>query len=100
MLEKPLQIITFTVFALVSFAFNSILCRLALGNETIDSVSFTTIRLVSGAITLSIISIVFNRKQIDLKTRKLAFGVFLFAYAICFSLAYLKLATATGALIL
>ena len=100
MLEKPLQIIAFTVFALVSFAFNSILCRLALGNEMIDSVSFTTIRLVSGAITLSIISIVFNRKQIDLKRGNWLSAFFLFAYAICFSLAYLQLTTATGALIL
>lgn len=100
MLEKSLKIIAFTVFALVSFAFNSVLCRLALGNETIDAVGFTTIRLVSGAVTLSLISIIFNPKQTDLKRGNWLSAFFLFAYAICFSLAYLKLTTATGALIL
>lgn len=99
-MEKSLRIILLTIFALVAFAFNSILCRLALGNETIDAVGFTTIRLVSGAITLSIISIILNRKQTDLKRGNWLSAFFLFAYAICFSFAYLKLTTATGALIL
>lgn len=99
-MEKHLKIIVFTLFALVAFAFNSILCRLALGGEKIDAVSFTTIRLISGAITLSIISIVFNRKETNLKRGNWLSAFFLFAYAICFSFAYLKLTTATGALIL
>jgi drug/metabolite transporter (DMT)-like permease len=99
-LEKSLRIILLTFFALIAFAFNSILCRLALGNENIDAVGFTTIRLVSGAITLSIISIIFNRNQTNLKRGNWLSAFFLFAYAICFSFAYLKLTTATGALIL
>lgn len=100
MSANHLKIIAFTAFALVAFALNSILCRLALGNETIDAVGFTTIRLVSGATTLLIISIIFNRKQTDLKRGNWLSAFFLFAYAICFSFAYLKLTTATGALIL
>lgn len=99
-MEKSLKTILLTIFALVAFAFNSILCRLALGNEIIDAVGFTTIRLVSGAITLSIISITLNRKQTELKRGNWLSAFFLFAYAICFSFAYLKLTTATGALIL
>lgn len=95
-----MKIIFYTIIALVCFAFNSILCRLALGNETIDAVSFTTIRLISGAITLSIISLIYNQKQVELKRGNWLSAFFLFAYAICFSLAYLKLTTATGALIL
>ena len=95
-----MKIIFYTVIALVCFAFNSVLCRLALGNETIDAVSFTTIRLISGAITLSIISLIYNQKQVELKRGNWLSAFFLFAYAICFSLAYLKLTTATGALIL
>ncbi len=43
-------------FALVAFAANSVLCRLALGEATIDASSFSSIRLVSGAITLVLIS--------------------------------------------
>ncbi len=66
----------------------------------IDATSFTTIRLVSGAITLLIISLVFNQKQAELKRGNWLSAFFLFAYAICFSFAYLKLTTATGALIL
>jgi drug/metabolite transporter (DMT)-like permease len=89
-----------TIFALVAFALNSILCRLALGGETIDAVGFTAIRLISGAITLIAISVAFNQKQSNLKRGNWLSAFFLFAYAICFSLAYLKLTTATGALIL
>lgn len=99
-MEKSFRIILLTIFALIAFAFNSILCRLALGKETIDAVGFTTIRLISGAITLSIISLVLNRKQTELKRGNWLSAFFLFTYAICFSFAYLKLTTATGALIL
>lgn len=95
-----MKIILYTAFALVAFAFNSILCRLALGGETIDAASFTAIRLVSGAITLSLISLAFNRKQTELKRGNWLSAFFLFAYAICFSFAYVQLTTATGALIL
>jgi drug/metabolite transporter (DMT)-like permease len=94
-----LKIIFYTTFALVAFAFNSILCRLALGTESIDAVSFTTIRLISGAVTLLMISLILNKK-VDVKRGNWTSAFFLFGYAICFSLAYLKLTTATGALIL
>lgn len=95
-----MKIIFYTIIALVCFAFNSILCRLALGNETIDAVSFTTIRLISGALTLLLISFIYNQKQVELKRGNWFSAFFLFAYAICFSFAYLQLTTATGALIL
>ena len=39
-----------TVVALLAFASNSVLCRLALGGKQIDPTSFTTLRLVSGAV--------------------------------------------------
>lgn len=89
-----------TTFALVAFAFNSILCRLALGTESIDAISFTAIRLISGAITLLIISLIHNQDKTDLKQGNWLSAFFLFAYAVCFSLAYLKLTAATGALVL
>ncbi|MGD8724741.1 MAG: hypothetical protein PVG00_12460, partial [Desulfobacterales bacterium] len=41
-----------TAFALIAFAANSVFCRLALGEGTIDAAGFTTIRLVSGALVL------------------------------------------------
>ena len=90
-----------TTFALTAFAFNSILCRLALGTEAIDASSFTAIRLFSGAITLLIIlSVSSKNKTDDLKRGNWLSAFFLFGYAICFSFAYIGLTTATGALIL
>ncbi|HEV7644152.1 MAG TPA: DMT family transporter [Pyrinomonadaceae bacterium] len=92
------KIIFYTAFALVAFAFNSILCRLALKADEIDAVSFTVIRLVSGAVTLLAINYFFNKTKEGRGNWISAF--FLFSYAVCFSFAYLGLTTATGALIL
>jgi drug/metabolite transporter (DMT)-like permease len=93
------KIILYTTFALVAFAFNSILCRLALRTEEIDAASFTSVRLISGAITLILIGYFFS------KSKKPTSGswpsaFFLFAYAVCFSFAYISLTAGTGALIL
>lgn len=88
----------YTSFALIAFAFNSILCRLALGTEVIDAAGFTTIRLLSGAIVLVAISFFSGKKETKGGNWFSAF--FLFGYAICFSFAYISLTTATGALIL
>jgi drug/metabolite transporter (DMT)-like permease len=93
-----MKIILYTSFALVAFAFNSILCRLALGTEAIDAASFTLIRIVSGAVTLVIISSVLGKTRTKGGNWFSAF--FLFGYAICFSFAYISLTTGTGALIL
>jgi drug/metabolite transporter (DMT)-like permease len=96
-----MKVFFYTAFALVAFAFNSILCRLALGTGSIDAASFTTIRLVSGAVTLLVIFAVFSKDKInDLKPRNFLSAFFLFAYAVSFSFAYTGLTTATGALIL
>jgi len=91
---------SYTVFALVAFAFNSILCRLALGAEAIDAASFTLIRLISGAVTLVAISLFFDRKESSEKRGNWFSAFFLFAYAVCFSFAYVNLTTGTGALVL
>lgn len=95
-----MKAIIYTCFALVAFAFNSILCRLALGTQAIDAASFTTARLVSGAITLIFISLIFSKEKNKLKSGNWFSAFFLFAYAICFSFAYINLTTGTGALIL
>ena len=114
------------LFALVAFAFNSILCRMALGKDEIDAASFTSIRLVAGALMLVVVSYLFSRRvssphvskgqsldsQVSLThvrstdtlratdTGSWTSAFFLFAYAVCFSFAYLGLTTGTGALIL
>ena len=89
-----------TGLALIAFAANSVLCRLALGNEAIDAASFTVIRLLSGAIVLFLI-IRFTQKNTELSTNgSWIASLMLFLYAITFSYAYISLDTGTGALIL
>jgi drug/metabolite transporter (DMT)-like permease len=92
--------IIFTGMALIAFAANSVLCRLALGERTIDASSFTVIRLLSGAmVLLAIISIKSNKTDSFTKGSWSASSM-LFLYAITFSFAYITLDTGTGALIL
>ncbi len=88
-----------TLFALVAFASNSILCRLALGNATIDPASFTSLRIASGAVTLSIIATL-SRRGAARHGGGWMSAAFLFLYAAAFSFAYVTLPTGTGALIL
>jgi drug/metabolite transporter (DMT)-like permease len=91
--------IFFTTIALIAFAANSVLCRLALGDETIDAASFTVIRLFSGAITLLII-LKFNSTRLTHSNGSWLAAFMLFLYAATFSYAYITLDTGTGALIL
>jgi drug/metabolite transporter (DMT)-like permease len=95
-----MKVVLYTSFALVAFAFNSILCRLALGAEAIDAASFTAVRLISGAIVLFSINSFSGKKETKTSGGNWLSAFFLFGYAICFSLAYVNLTTATGALIL
>ena len=98
--RKLLNRFLYTTFALIAFAFNSILCRLALRGEEADAAGFTGMRLVAGAVTLILISYFFGKKGKSIKRGSWPSAFFLFAYAICFSFAYLGLTAGTGALIL
>jgi len=87
-----------TILSLLAFAGNSVLCRIALKETEIDAATFTSVRLISGALALYLISNVFRRRQRGKGNWISAFA--LFVYAAAFSFAYLSLSTATGALIL
>jgi len=93
-----------TAFTLIAFAANSLLCRVALGSRLIDPVSFTTIRLVSGALALALITRTVAESSAsnmpDKAEGSWGSGLALFVYAITFSLAYISLDTGMGALIL
>jgi len=91
--------ILLTCVALIAFASNSLLCRLALGQELIDAASFTTLRATSGAITLALI-VLLQGKSYGLSSGSWTQASLLFGYMIFFSLAYVTLSTGTGALIL
>ena len=90
-----------TTLALIAFAANSVLNRLALSEGSIDAPSFTIIRLLSGAIVLFIILLIKNQQKPSSASKgSWVSSLMLFTYAITFSLAYITLDTATGALIL
>ena len=92
---------TLTALTMVAFAANSLLCRMALGDQFVDPVSFTTIRLVSGAVALAAIARLVAGPDSQRKTKaSWGSGFALFAYAGAFSLAYVSLSAGMGALIL
>jgi len=88
-----------TAFTLVAFAANSLLCRMALGAQLIDPVSFSTPRLASGALILVPLARIASKTAPNHSGSWLS-GVALFVYAMAFSLAYVWLGAGIGALIL
>lgn len=92
--------------AMTAFALNSLFCRFALERASIDPVSFTLVRLISGALTLLILASILSNPRTANAAAKFGFGLSirlgasLFGYALLFSLAYISLDTGTGALIL
>ncbi|MCG6938477.1 MAG: DMT family transporter [Gammaproteobacteria bacterium] len=93
-----------TALTMIAFASNSLLCRVALGEESIDAASFTSIRLISGAAMLALLMLYrerdFSHKLFNLKQFNPVSVLMLYVYAACFSFSYINLTVATGALIL
>jgi len=73
------------------------LCRLALQHTAIDPVSFTTLRLIAGAVVLGILA---RARPSRSGSGNWLSAFALFVYAAGFSLAYVSLPAATGALLL
>lgn len=97
-MAPTLRIPLLTALAMLAFASNSLLCRIALRDTTIDAATFTSIRIASGALMLVII--LRARRQHALSAGSWSMAAMLFAYAVCFSFAYRDLTAATGALLL
>jgi len=95
-----IRTLALTTSALVAFAANSVLCRLALGDTAIDATSFSTIRLISGAVALGLVLVATGRRNVARERGTWLSASMLFLYAIAFSFAYLSLSAGTGALIL
>ena len=89
-----------TVVTLVAFAANSVLCRMALKAELIDPVTFTEIRMLSGALFLAPFFYMRRSAVLPLRARDWFPAGALFLYAVAFSFAYVSLSAAAGALIL
>lgn len=100
-----LRIALLTAVAMLAFAANSVLARLALADGTIDALGYTGIRLAAGALMLFAI---LRYRSLTLSSRGESRAIdgswlgaaALFGYAITFSVAYLMLGAGTGALIL
>jgi drug/metabolite transporter (DMT)-like permease len=92
------RVFALTLLSMLAFAGNSLLCRLALTHTTIDPASFTSLRIISGALVLWLI--------VRLRDGSFSFAgswtsaFTLFAYAAGFSFAYVSLPAGTGALLL
>jgi len=88
---------------MIAFASNSLLCRAALKQTSIDAASFTFVRIFSGAVALWLIV---NVRRIMGSTSGIRLGgnwisaLALFLYAAGFSFAYVDVAAGTGALLL
>jgi drug/metabolite transporter (DMT)-like permease len=92
-----------TLAALIGFAANSLLCRAALAPRLVDAASFTSIRIVSGALMLLLL--VRAARDPHESVPRGAAGSWgsaaaLFAYAATFSYAYLRIGAGVGALLL
>lgn len=118
----PTRVFVLTVVTMTAFAGNSLLCRLALKQTSIDAASFTFIRIISGAIVLWLIVEFRRRLMVDRMVRPFVerspnsspvtrhsslpqaggwpSALALFAYAAAFSFAYISLSAGTGALLL
>lgn len=94
----PAKVIIVTVLAMLAFAGNSLLNRVALLSTDIDAASFTSVRLISGAVILWLITHL--KPSQERSEGSWLSALALFVYAAGFSFAYISLPAATGALLL
>ena len=90
--------VTLTLLAMIAFAGNSLLCRLALKETAIDAASFTTVRMLAASLALGLL--IGFRPSVYRSSGNWPSALALFAYAAGFSFAYIHLSTGTGALLL
>ncbi len=93
-----MRIVVLTTLAMLAFAGNSLLCRVALRDTAIDAATFTALRVAAGALMLAVL--LRARGQRPTAGGSWLAGAMLFSYAVFFSYAYRDLTAATGALLL
>lgn len=100
-MSKPRnKIILLTALTMGAFAANSVLARMALLGEGDDPLTFTAVRLISGAVFLTLLMAVRKRDTVIEKTSGVWNALTLFVYALAFSLSYVTLGAGMGALLL
>lgn len=99
-MNRP-KLIFLTIVTMISFAANSVFCRLALADPKNEPISFTLVRLFSGAFILFFFFVKNPKSEpLKLNIKALLAPAALFSYAVFFSLAYVQIGAAIGALIL
>lgn len=102
--QKGLPLALLTLLCMTLFALNSILCRLALLHHGMDPVSYTAIRMTSGALMLFALHRWRQRRhgQVPDWRGQGSWGaaLALFTYMLAFSIAYVSMPTAAGALVI
>ncbi len=93
-----LRLAILATVSMLAFAANSVLARLALAGGAADAVGYTGLRLFSGAVALALLVRLRGGEHRIRGSWPAAAS--LLGYALMFSLAYLMLGAATGALIL
>lgn len=94
----PARTLLLTAVAMLAFAGNSLLCRLALKTTEIDPATFTSLRLLSGALMLTLLLRLRHGRAAMAGSWRGATALFI--YAAAFSFAYGSLAAGVGALLL
>ncbi len=92
-----MQLALYTTLAMVFFAANALLCRLALIDIGMNPQTYTIIRAFSAAIMLCFL--LFLRKKNPFKAGNFKAGLALFAYMAPFSMGFTQISAATGTLI-
>jgi drug/metabolite transporter (DMT)-like permease len=95
---NPLRLAAYTALTMLAFASNSVLCRLALKETSIDAASFTTIRILSAVGMLWLL--MRWQRQSPLEHGSWRSALALFIYAAALSFAYRTIDTGAGALML
>jgi drug/metabolite transporter (DMT)-like permease len=95
----PALLSLLTCVAMLAFAGNSLLARLAFQTTGIDAATFTAMRIVAGALTLLAI-LRFQRGKLAVGRGSRWSAAMLFTYAAAFSFAYRDIGTGAGALVL
>lgn len=99
-MPRRLETVVLTVLAMVAFASNSIITRLALGQHLVDAATFTLVRLLAGALALALLARLRAGDWRWSVRRGVSGPLSLFVYAAPFSFAYLRIGAAAGALVL
>ena len=94
------RLILLTLLTMMAFAANSVLCRLALVDPANDAISFTLVRLLSGAFLLVFFIREKNYQALIPAKKNLLAPLMLFSYALFFSLSYVQIGAGMGALLL